>query len=143
MPAWPPADKLGNKKVNALVFVYVTVRDPRATAQRLCELFGWKIRWEGSAIHDGYTVHVGSDDDYVAVYSSGSPAAASEDNYERAASLNHIGVVVDDLEATEELPATRILAAGLQTHSHADYEPGRRFYFYDPDGIEFEVISYA
>ncbi|MEM7190453.1 MAG: VOC family protein, partial [Pseudomonadota bacterium] len=24
-----------------------------------------------------------------------------------------------------------------------DYEPGRRFYFADHDGIEFEVVSYA
>ncbi len=32
---------------------------------------------------------------------------------------------------------------GSQTHSHADYEPGRRFYFHDEDGIEFEVVSYA
>ncbi len=26
---------------------------------------------------------------------------------------------------------------------HGDYEPGRRFYFFDPDGIEYEVVSYA
>ena len=25
---------------------------------------------------------------------------------------------------------------------HDDYEPGRRFYFFDWDGIEFEVVSY-
>ena len=46
--------------------------------------------------------------------------------------------VVDDLDATE----ARILAAGIETFSHADYEPGRRFYFNDADGIEFEVVSY-
>jgi hypothetical protein len=26
--------------------------------------------------------------------------------------------------------------------SHDDYDPGRRFYFLDPDGIEYEVVSY-
>ena len=26
--------------------------------------------------------------------------------------------------------------------NHGDYDPGRRFYFLDPDGIEYEVISY-
>ena len=31
---------------------------------------------------------------------------------------------------------------GLTPFSHGDYEPGRRFYFFDPDGIEYEVISY-
>jgi len=53
--------------------------------------------------------------------------------------LNHIGVQVDDLDATE----ARVIAAGLLPFSHADYEPGRRFYFLDPDGIEYEVVSYA
>ena len=31
---------------------------------------------------------------------------------------------------------------GLETFNHGDYEPGRRFYFFDWDGIEFEVVSY-
>jgi len=26
--------------------------------------------------------------------------------------------------------------------NHIDYDPGRRFYFLDPDGIEYEVVSY-
>jgi hypothetical protein len=33
--------------------------------------------------------------------------------------------------------------AGLTPFAHGDYEPGRRFYFFDPNGIEFEVVSYA
>jgi glyoxylase I family protein len=53
--------------------------------------------------------------------------------------LNHIGVEVDDLDATE----ARVIAAGLTPFNHGDYEPGRRFYFFDPDGIEYEVVSYA
>ena len=32
-------------------------------------------------------------------------------------------------------------AAGFEPHSHADYEPGRRFYFRDHDSIEWEVVS--
>ncbi|MEC7669548.1 MAG: VOC family protein, partial [Pseudomonadota bacterium] len=31
----------------------------------------------------------------------------------------------------------------LIPHNHADYEPGKRFYFDTPDGIEIEVVSYA
>ena len=33
-------------------------------------------------------------------------------------------------------------AAGLKPFNHGDYDPGRRFYFLDPDGIEYEIISY-
>ncbi len=47
--------------------------------------------------------------------------------------------VADDIDAVE----TRVLAQGFTTHSHADYEPGRRFYFRDADGVEFEVVSYS
>jgi len=48
-------------------------------------------------------------------------------------------VVVDDLNLVE----ARVKKAGFVTHSHADYEPGRRFYFNDHDGIEIEVVSYS
>ena len=120
-----------------LEHVNFTVTDPKATAKRLCDLFGWKIRWEGEAINNGYTVHVGSESSYLAIYSRGNPGDPAN-SYETRAGLNHIGIVVDDLDATE----ARIKAAGIETHSHGDYEPGRRFYFHDPDQIEFEVISY-
>jgi glyoxylase I family protein len=30
----------------------------------------------------------------------------------------------------------------MTTHNHDDYEPGRRFYYNDEDGIEFEVVNY-
>ena len=46
--------------------------------------------------------------------------------------------VVDDLAATEQ----RVIAAGLKPFNHGHYEPGRRFYFLDHDGIEFEIVAY-
>ena len=58
--------------------------------------------------------------------------------YRHWGGLNHIGLVVEDLEAVE----TSVRAAGYTPHSHADYEPGRRFYFDDDNGIEFEVVAY-
>ena len=47
--------------------------------------------------------------------------------------------LIDDLDAVE----LRVKAAGLTPFSQSDYAPGRRFYFLDPDGIEYEVVSYA
>lgn len=118
----------------------ITVSDAKAAALRLCELFDWKIRWEGSSINDGYSVHVGGEDTYLAVYSNGkAPEIPTYSTYQTRGALNHIGVVVDDLDATE----ARIIAAGFETNSHADYEPGRRFYFDNEDGIEIEVVSYS
>ncbi|HXQ45075.1 MAG TPA: VOC family protein [Caulobacteraceae bacterium] len=115
--------------------VNVTVRDPDRAATLMQSLFGWRIRWQGPAMAGGRTIHVGSDDAYIALYT---PRAALDDDFAKGRPLNHIGVEVDDLDATEE----RVLAAGLATFSHGDYDPGRRFYFLDPDGIEYEVVSY-
>jgi catechol 2,3-dioxygenase-like lactoylglutathione lyase family enzyme len=125
-----------------LEHVNVTVPNPAVTAQMLIDLFGWHIRWEGVALDDGFTVHVGTDDSYVALYTGpdrGRAQTPATDNYLQRGGLNHMGVVVDDLDGTE----AKVTAMGLQTHSHADYEPGKRFYFKDPDGVEYEVICYA
>ena len=130
-------------KMSRIEHVNVTVSDPRKTAAMLMDLFGWRIRWEGAAMAGaGYTLHVGGDDSYVAVYSGNDPAQTvpkADASYTTRGAMNHIGVVVDDLDAV----ARKLAAMGLQAHSHADYEPGRRFYFHDHDGVEFEVISYA
>lgn len=137
-----PAQKAAQKAGHApgmLEHVNVTVSDPAKTADLLCKLFDWHIRWQGDSIHGGTTVHVGSDTSYVAVYSMGRMKDARDDSYSTTGGLNHIGVVVDDLETVEQ----RVLTMGFTPHSHADYEPGRRFYFRDSDMIEFEVVSYS
>ncbi|MEL6685569.1 MAG: VOC family protein [Pseudomonadota bacterium] len=125
-----------------LEHVNITVADPQKTAAMLSDLFGWHIRWEGAAMNGGYTLHVGSDDNYIALYTG--PGGAehqkpADNSYLKCGGFNHVGVVVDDLAALE----TKVKALGFETHSHADYEPGTRFYFNDMDGVEYEVISYA
>jgi len=115
-----------------------TVSDPRATAAWMEKLFGWHIRWQGDAIAGGHTIHVGSDDHYLALYTPGKSMAAEGSNYTTVGGLNHIAVTVDDLDATEKA----IKDHGFVTGNHADYEPGRRFYFHDTDGIEYEVVQY-
>ncbi|HXI86996.1 MAG TPA: VOC family protein [Parvularculaceae bacterium] len=117
-----------------LEHVNFTVSDPMRTAELLCALFDWRIRWRGPAADGGNTVHVGTDEDYLALYSDGTQRDPAD-----IGALNHVGVVVDDLEAAER----RVSAAGLEPHSFCDYEPGRRFYFNDRDGVEYEVVSYA
>lgn len=117
----------------------VTVPDIDATAARLARLFGWKQRWKGGSIHGGTSLHIGTEDAYVALYQPPSAQVKGSNSYTTTGGLNHIGVVVDDLDAVER----KVRDEGLEPHSHADYEPGRRFYFDDPDGIEIEVVSYA
>ena len=118
-----------------LEHVNLTVRDARATAKTLCEIFDWRIRWEGPAMETGYTLHVGDDTSYVAVFTPG----VGKTSVNQARPLNHVGVVVDDIDAVE----ANVVAAGFTPKSHADYEPGKRFYFFDADDIEYEVVNYA
>lgn len=117
-----------------------TVADADATAAWMRDLFGWHVRWSGPAIDGGRSVHVGDDDGYLALYMPKVAASApQESSYVTVGGMNHVGVVVDDLDATE----ARVRAAGFTPRNHADYEPGRRFYFDDHDDIEFEVVCYS
>lgn len=121
-----------------LEHVNYTVADPDRTSTMLETIFGWARRWDGPSISGGHTIHVGTEGRYVALYSKGDQAPRP-DNYETPGGLNHLGILVDDLEAAEK----RVLDYGIETHSHQTYDPGSRFYFHDADGIEYEVVSYA
>jgi catechol 2,3-dioxygenase-like lactoylglutathione lyase family enzyme len=120
--------------------VNITVRNPERSTAQLGTIFGWRERWRGSAIGGGTSIHLGAgaDGDYVALY-TGPAGEQDQRRWTKGVPLNHIGVEVDDLAATE----ARVIAAGLTPFAHGDYAPGRRFYFFDEDGIEWEVISYA
>ena len=118
-----------------LEHVNITVQDPAAAARVMEDVFGWRVRWEGPAASGGHTIHVGSPDHYLALYAPPGGGRA----FPKGQPLNHVGIEVDDLDAL----AARVRAAGLTPTNHADYHPGRRFYFHDTNGIEFEVVSYA
>jgi catechol 2,3-dioxygenase-like lactoylglutathione lyase family enzyme len=117
--------------------VNLTVSDPERSARLMEALFGWRVRWKGPARDGGRSIHVGNDIAYVALY-TGPDGMHEEARYPKGEPLNHVGVLVDDLDAVEQ----KVIAQGLDPFNHGDYEPGRRFYFFDPDGIEYEVVSY-
>jgi len=122
-----------------LEHVNITVSNVENSAAMLSAIFGWHERWRGSpAQGGGSTIHLGDDTSYVALYTGPDDQHANV-HWTKGVPLNHVGVEVDDLDATE----ARVAAAGLTPFAHGDYTPGRRFYFFDPDGIEWEVISYA
>ena len=117
----------------------ITVSDPKATAAWLCEVFDWHIRWQGGAINGGYTVHVGSEDSYLALYAPSAKPESGPGTYVTIGGLNHVCLQVDNLDEVEK----RVESSGFETFNHGDYEPGRRFYFEDKEGIEYEVVEYA
>ena len=123
----------------------LTVTDPERSAELFKKLLGWEERWRGESQLGGNTIHVGApggpgswDADYMALYTNDDVQADAGRRYSKGAPLNHVGLVVDDLDAAEAV----VEAAGLEPFSHGDYYPGKRFYFFDWDGIEFEIVSY-
>jgi len=122
-----------------LEHINITVIDPDGYAAKLSNIFGWHIRWSGPSIHNGRTVHVGGQDSYIALYARKKPVAKIRSSFSTLSALNHIAVTVDDLDAVE----AKVIAAGYEPHNHGDYEPGRRFYFHDENGLEYEVVSYS
>lgn len=117
----------------------ITVSNPKRTSKMLCDIFGWHERWQGEAIDGGTSTHVGANGSYLAIYAPKNLKDGAVKSYTTVGGLNHVGIVVEDIDATE----AKVKAAGLTPGSHADYEPGRRFYFRDADNIEYEVVSYS
>ena len=125
-----------------LEHVNMTVSNPQRSADLMRDLFGWHIRWEGPSMLGGHTIHVGSENQYIALYTNEDVKASNNGNgpaFRKSQPLNHVAMTVDDLDGVEQ----KVLAAGLEPFGHDDYDPGRRFYFFDWNGIEFEVVSYA
>ncbi|WP_457664816.1 VOC family protein [Thiolapillus sp.] len=119
--------------------VNLTVKNPDQTAKMLCRLFDWEIRWQGPSPAGGYTVHVGNEDTYLSLYAPPDGLDSAEHHAMASSGFNHLGVVVSRLDEVEG----RVQAEGFRCFNHDDYEPGRRFYFTDDNGIEYEVVEYG
>lgn len=99
-----------------LEHVNKTVSDPQKTAAALCDIYNWQVRWQGPSQMGGNTVHVGSDEDYLAVYTFDDEPKGSGCTGPFKGGLNHVGILVDDLNATEQ----RVVAAGFEPFNYMD-----------------------
>ena len=119
-----------------LEHVNLTVSDLEQSVAFYSNLLGLRVRWKGTTSDGIPAAHVGDDRSYLALFEAKVAGRAPSDY--GAVGLNHFGYVVDDLDAAKR----RLAELGAQPHSEQDYEPGRRLYFFDPDGIEVELVQY-
>jgi len=91
----------------------LTVSNPDALAAILCKIFDWTIRWSGDAMDNGYTVHVGGENSYLAIYTNDQTRNSKNNDFNAIRNLNHLGIVVSDLNKIE----TRVLATGHKPHN--------------------------
>lgn len=115
-----------------------TVSDVEKTAHWMAELFEWRVRWDGPSLDGGRSLHIGNDTQYLALYQPAKTTSPKSSSYTTRGGLNHIAVVVDDIDYME----SQVKKLGFEPKNHGDYEPGRRFYFHDFDDIEYEVVQY-
>ncbi len=119
-----------------LEHVNMSVSDLDQTIDFYQRVLGLRVRWRGTTTKGKPAAHVGDDHCYLALFEvedrNSEPA-----NYDELG-LNHFGFVVEDLDAVKQ----QLAALNVQPHLEADYEPGRRLYFFDPNGVEVELVEY-
>ena len=104
-------------------------------------LFDFSVRWSGEVPGELQptirAMHIGNKDTYLALFEAEKTGRAPLDY--TGCGLNHIGFVVDDIEPYRQ----RLKELEVNIHFEPNYEPGKRIYFYDPDGVEIELVAYA
>jgi catechol 2,3-dioxygenase-like lactoylglutathione lyase family enzyme len=119
-----------------LEHVNLTVSDLDRSIAFYSDLLDLHVRWKGLIDDTRLGAHVGDDHFYLALFEASTNGDVEHD-YTRPG-LNHFGFVVDDLDEARR----RLTELGAMVHLEADYDPGRRIYFMDPDGHEVELVAY-
>ena len=98
----------------------------------------FKVRSE--SIRDGLRwMHIGTDETYIALNETKQESDSGWAPYSGKPGVNHLGYVVDDVDALRE----RLAAAGFKDSTYPNNHPHRkRVYFYDADGNDWEFVQY-
>ena len=118
-----------------LEHVNFTVSDLDRSVDFYTRLFGFKVRWKGNLDDGRPAAHIGDDRQYLALFEAASPGQV--ENKMTEVGLNHFGFVVENLDEMK----SRLAELGVSPRAEHDYEPGRRLYFFDSDGIEVELVE--
>lgn len=122
-----------------LEHVNLTVSDLERSIDFYCRLFDFHVRWRSEPGANWPGAHIGNDRFYLSLFQRMGDEPPRDGDHEKSVGVNHFGFVVDDLDAMKR----RLENLGTPAYSEADYEPGRRVYFHDPDGFDVELVSYA
>lgn len=99
----------------------------------------YRVRFDGLDQRGRRWVHVGTDQNYIALSQSSAEPAQRWTPYAGMPGVNHLGYEVDNVESLRQ----RMLAAGYQESTVPNNHPyRRRVYFYDGDGNDWEFVQY-
>ncbi len=114
----------------------ITVSNLDNSVEFYLRLLGGGVRWEGRTGAGHRAAHIGDDRTYLSLFEAEAAGRAPEDY--AAVGFNHLGFEVDDLDSYRAL----LWEMGVAIKGEESYDPGRRLYFYDPDGVEIELVEY-
>jgi catechol 2,3-dioxygenase-like lactoylglutathione lyase family enzyme len=117
--------------------VNMSVADLNQTISFYQQLLGMRVRWRGTTPSGLEAAHIGDERSYLALFEIGE-RERKEASYSELG-LNHFGLVVDDLDEAKR----KLASLNIEPTMEADYEPGRRLYFLDPNGVEVELVEYG
>jgi catechol 2,3-dioxygenase-like lactoylglutathione lyase family enzyme len=120
-----------------LEHVNMSVADLEQTIAFYHQLLGMQVRWRGTTPSGLEAAHIGDERSYLALFQIGEQER-KETSYSKLG-LNHFGLVVDDLDEARR----KLASLNIEPTMEADYEPGRRLYFLDPNGVEVELVEYG
>ncbi len=99
----------------------------------------FKVRWEAKTPDGRRSVHIGTDDTYLALSEASKDRDPKWKPYAGEPGVNHLGFEVDDVDSLE----ARMTAAGYQNSTPENAHPHRkRVYFLDRDGNDWEFVQY-
>jgi catechol 2,3-dioxygenase-like lactoylglutathione lyase family enzyme len=118
----------------------IAVRDIDGMIQFLQTAFPeFRIRGGGQGTTGHRWVHVGTDDNYLALNEATVEPERQQRPYTGEPGVNHLGYEVDDVDALR----ARLLAVGYGESTVPNAHPHRkRVYFYDPEGNDWEFVQY-
>jgi len=119
-----------------LEHVNLTVSDVERSTAFYKQILGYQVRWRGEFGSGAAGVHIGDDRHYLALMEAEVPGRVEQRM--DIVGLNHFGFVVDDIESVKR----RLIEMGVEPHGEQTYDPGKHLYFFDPDGIEVELVEY-
>ncbi|AUP77676.1 VOC family protein [Flavivirga eckloniae] len=125
--------------IKKIEHVNITVSNIEESCDFYFKLFGFEKKWEGTAVAEIGKVracHVGLGDIYLSFFEA-EKTGKYKPNY-GINGVNHFAFVVDNLSEYRK----KLNKLNINIHIDEDYDPGLRIYFYDPNGVEIELVEY-
>ncbi len=125
--------------IKRIEHINITVANIDKSCDYYYQLFGFEKSWEGTAFAEKGNVracHVKKGDIYLSFFEA-EEMGSYQSNY-GINGINHFALEVESLLPYRE----KLKHLNIKIHIDENYEPGKRIYFFDLNGVEIELVEY-